>query len=236
MSARVLLTLNNNFISEYPLEREMLTIGRKGDNHIVIDHMAVSGKHARILTIGGESFLEDLKSTNGTYVNGRQITKQVLKHGDRISIGQHVLTFENPQAQEEGELEKTMVIRPYAVGMEGTAAIQAAEAKKQGEQIVESDSSPSLKPGEKPALLQLISGPNNGKKMALTKPITRLGKPGEQYAAIAKRPQGYFIMHLGGNTPQPLLNSDAVGTQAKSLKHGDIIEIGKVRMKILIPS
>lgn len=84
--------------------------------------------------------------------------------------------------------------------------------------------------------MQLISGPNNGKKLALTKSITRLGKPGEQVAAIARRPQGYFIMHLGGNTPQPELNGTRVGTQATALKHGDIIEVGQVRMKILIPS
>lgn len=227
MPARILLTLNNSFISEHPLESELVSIGRKSDNDIVVDHMAVSGKHARILTIAGESFLEDLNSTNGTFINGKSVTKQVLKNGDRIAIGQHILTFETKE--EERELEKTMVIRPYAVGMEGPAV--AAKKEEQPD-----SASSALKPGEKPALLQMISGPNNGKKVALTKSITRLGKPGEQFAAIAKRPQGYFLMHLGGNTPQPKLNDKTVGTQAQSLTHGDIVEVGNVRMKILIPS
>ena len=232
MSARLLLTLNNSFISEHPLEGELISIGRKSDNDIVVEHKAVSGKHARILTIAGESFLEDLNSTNGTFINGKPVTKQVLKNGDRISIGQHVLTFES-RAEPEEDPDKTMVIRPYAVGMDGSAAFgEAAEAKKQEQASQQS----ALKPGEKPALLQMISGPNNGKKLALTKSITRLGKPGEQFAAIAKRPQGYFLMHLGGNTPQPKLNDKTVGTQAQGLSHGDIVEVGNVRMKILIPS
>ena len=93
-----------------------------------------------------------------------------------------------------------------------------------------------LASGERPALLQLLSGPNNGKKMALTRSITRLGKPGEQSAAIAKRPQGYFIMHLGGSALQPLLNGKKVGTQAAKLTHEDVIEMGKIRMKVMIPS
>ena len=235
MQAKLLITLNNSLVSEFSLGNEVTSIGRKSDNDIHLDNPAVSGKHARILLIGGEAFLEDLDSTNGTFVNSDKVSKHLLKNGDLISIGQHQLKFSG-STEEESDLDKTVVIRPYAPGMEGSAAFQAAVLEKDQEKKDAAAAAKAVASGEKPALLQLLSGPNNGKKMALTKSITRLGKPGEQVAAIAKRPQGYFIMHLGGNTPQPILNGSNVGTQATALTHGDIIEVGKIRMKIMIPS
>lgn len=235
MQAKLLITLNNTLVSEHSLEGEVTSIGRKSDSDIHIDNPAVSGKHARVLYIGGEAFLEDLESTNGTFVNSERITKHLLKNGDLISIGQHQLKFEGV-VEEEGDLDKTLVIKPYAPGMEGTAAFEAAALEKEKQQKEAEARAADVSDEERPALLQLLSGPNNGKKMALTKSITRLGKPGEQVAAIAKRPAGYFVMHLGGNTPQPIVNGANVGTQATELKHGDIIEVGKIRMKILIPS
>lgn len=235
MQAKLLITLNNSLVSDVSLDKEVTSIGRKSDNDIVIDNLAVSGKHARILFMGGEAFLEDLDSTNGTFVNSEKTKKHLLKNGDLITIGQHQLKFEGAEV-EEGDLEKTVVIKPYAVGMEGTAAFEAAALEKERQKKDDAATAEIVASGEKPALLQLLNGPNNGKKMALNKSITRLGKPGEQVAAIAKRPQGYFIMHLGGNTAQPVLNGTGVGTQATALKHGDIIEVGKTRMKIMIPS
>lgn len=234
MQAKLLITLNNSLVSEHKLEAEVTSIGRKSDNDIHLDNLSVSGRHARILFIGGEAFLEDLNSTNGTFVNSEKISKHLLNAGDLITIGQHQLKFVSEQSQ-EGDLEKTVVIRPYAVGMEGTAAFEAAALEKEQQQKELSSNSAGTSAEGRPALLQLLSGPNNGKKMALNKSITRLGKPGEQVAAIAKRPAGYFIMHLGGDTPQPQLNGSGVGTQAVALKHGDIIEVGKIRMKIMIP-
>lgn len=235
MQAKLLITLNNSLVSEYKLENEVTTIGRKSDNDIHLDNPAVSGKHARVLFIGGEAFLEDLHSTNGTFVNSSKVTKNLLKNGDLVSIGQYQLKFQG-SPDDESELDKTVVIKPYAPGMEGNATFQAAVLEKEREKKDAAAAAEAVASGHNPALLQLLSGPNNGKKMALTKSITRLGKPGEQVAAIAKRPGGYFVMHLGGNTPQPVVNGSTVGTQATELKHGDIIEVGKVRMKIMIPS
>jgi pSer/pThr/pTyr-binding forkhead associated (FHA) protein len=228
MQAKIILSLNNKPLGEHLLDAEIVSIGRKPGSDIHIDNLAVSGRHARILVIGGEAFIEDLQSTNGTFINGQKISKQMLKHGDRISIGQHVLTYENESA-DSGDLEKTVVIRPYAVGMEGPVPSPSR---------IQPPATPAQKPAareERPAYLELTSGPNQGKKLALNQAITRLGKPGEQVAAIAKRPQGYFIMHLGGDIPPPLLNGAKVGTQATLLKHGDLIVLGKVQMTIRIP-
>lgn len=65
--AKLILSLNGAVQREFTLTKERTTIGRKPDNDIQIDNLAVSGKHALIITILDDSFLEDLGSTNGTY-------------------------------------------------------------------------------------------------------------------------------------------------------------------------
>lgn len=235
MQAKLLIRLNNSLVGDFSIENEVTTIGRRSENDISLDELSVSGKHARVLFMGGEAFLEDLESTNGTYVNSEKISKHLLKNGDLITVGQFQLKFEAVQAESDA-FEKAVVVKPYAVGLEGTASFQAATLEQEQQKKDEAAAAKMLASGERPALLQLLSGPNNGKKMALTRSITRLGKPGEQSAAIAKRPQGYFIMHLGGSALQPLLNGKKVGTQAAKLTHEDVIEMGKIRMKVMIPS
>jgi len=72
--ARLVLSLDGQSLAEYNMSKERYTIGRLPDNDIRIDNAAVSGHHALIINILNDSFLEDLNSTNGTYVNGRKIT------------------------------------------------------------------------------------------------------------------------------------------------------------------
>ena len=87
MPAKLVLSLNASVLGEYTLDKERITIGRKPENDIQIDNLAVSGQHAAIITILNDSFLEDLDSTNGTFVNGKLIKKHALKNGDVVSIG-----------------------------------------------------------------------------------------------------------------------------------------------------
>ena len=79
MTAKLVLSLNGAVLREYPLNRERTTIGRRPENDIHIDNLAVSGQHALVITILNDSFLEDLGSTNGTYVNGRLVKKHALQ-------------------------------------------------------------------------------------------------------------------------------------------------------------
>ncbi|MGH8997710.1 MAG: FHA domain-containing protein, partial [Acidimicrobiales bacterium] len=100
-------------MAEYNMNKERYTVGRLPDNDIRIDNGAVSGHHSLIINILNDSFLEDLNSTNGTYVNGKLIKKHALQHGDVITVGLHQLRFvEDDEAQDE--FEKTMVIQPSA--------------------------------------------------------------------------------------------------------------------------
>ena len=112
--AKLHFLLDGNSLGEFALDKERITIGRRPTNQIHIDNLAVSGVHAVIVTIGNDSFLEDLNSTNGTMVNGKNIKKYVLQHDDVIEFGKYQLKYINEnQANQPGEaFEKTMIIRP----------------------------------------------------------------------------------------------------------------------------
>ncbi len=111
--ARLVLSLDGQVMAEYNMNKERYTIGRLPDNDIRIDNAAVSGHHSLIINILNDSFLEDLNSTNGTYVNGKLIKKHALQHGDVITVGHHQLRFVEDDEQQD-EFEKTMVIQPSA--------------------------------------------------------------------------------------------------------------------------
>jgi pSer/pThr/pTyr-binding forkhead associated (FHA) protein len=80
------------------LSKERMTIGRHPRNDIVLTHPAVSGEHAVIVTILDDSFLEDLHSTNGTFVNGHRIGKHFLQHQDVIKMAKFQVEFVKPMA------------------------------------------------------------------------------------------------------------------------------------------
>ncbi|MHC4199933.1 MAG: FHA domain-containing protein, partial [Planctomycetota bacterium] len=83
--------------SEYPISGDMM-IGRQATNDIVVLAEKASRQHAKIIAKGGKYAVEDLKSANGTLVNGKKIKLHRLKHGDEISIGEAVLTFHDKRA------------------------------------------------------------------------------------------------------------------------------------------
>ena len=114
--ARLILSLDGQVLAEYNMSKERYTVGRLPDNDIRIDNPAVSGHHSLIINILNDSFLEDLNSTNGTYVNGKLIKKHALQNGDVITVGHHQLRFVDQRADdlEQDEFERTMVIPPSA--------------------------------------------------------------------------------------------------------------------------
>ncbi|MCH8060116.1 MAG: FHA domain-containing protein [Proteobacteria bacterium] len=124
--ARLILSLDNQVLAEYNMTKERYTIGRLPDNDVRVDNPAVSGHHSLIINILNDSFLEDLNSTNGTYVNGKLIKKHALQNGDVITIGHHQLRFADQQITDadQDEFEKTMVIPS---GQQNAAQLALAE-------------------------------------------------------------------------------------------------------------
>jgi predicted component of type VI protein secretion system len=229
--AKLVLSMNGVVQGEYELNQERLTIGRKPDNDIPIDNLAVSGKHALIITILDDSFLEDLGSTNGSYVNGKLVKKHALKDGDVVAIGKHELKYINEHATaDDDDFEKTMIIKPGSA----SAAVAAAQA---AEKAVESaaPAAPAAAGGGMPlARLTVLNGPIAGKELELTKALITLGKPGTQVAVISRRPQGYFLTHIesdGDGKRYPVVNGEAIGAKAYQLKDSDLIELAGIKME-----
>src|SRR5215472_5953235 len=192
--ARLVLSLDGQVMAEYNMNKERYTIGRLPDNDIRIDNAAVSGHHSLIINILNDSFLEDLNSTNGTYVNGKLIKKHALQHGDVITVGHHQLRFVEDDEQQD-EFEKTMVIQPSARPVE---KLRAAVADGAGAGPSATGRSRALAEGAalKKAKLQVLSGAFAGREVELSKALTTLGRPGVQVAAITRRTDTYYIVHV----------------------------------------
>jgi pSer/pThr/pTyr-binding forkhead associated (FHA) protein len=113
--AKLILSMDGLVLKEIQLSKERTTIGRKPHNDIQIDNLAVSGEHAVIVTILADSFLEDLGSTNGTFVNSKTVKKHFLQNNDVIELGKYKLKYISEAlsgAAKAADFEKTMVLRP----------------------------------------------------------------------------------------------------------------------------
>lgn len=231
--AKLVLSFNGETLREFPLDQETMTIGRKENNDIHIDNLAVSGNHAKVLTILNDSFIEDLKSTNGTYINGEKISKHALRDGEVIAIGKHELKYIDTSDESTGEFEKTMIIRPDAAGMpeqDQTGTNLEKHIGKIASDLATDDATTSTGPGT--ANLRFLTGANIGKELKLTRILTTLGKPGVQVAAITRRPTGYFLIAVdAASSPSyPTVNGSEIGKQAHALNNGDVIEVAGIKM------
>ncbi len=230
--ARLILTLDGQVLAEYNMNKERYTVGRLPDNDIRIDNPAVSGHHSLIINILNDSFLEDLNSTNGTYVNGKLIKKHALQHGDVITVGHHQLRFVEDDDAQQDEFEKTMVIQP---SQRPVAKIQAVR-EKPDVGTGATTSRRALPEGAqqtlKKAKLQVLSGAFAGRELELAKALTTLGRPGVQVAAITRRSDGFYIVHVEADKPDnyPLVNGTPIGAQARRLVDNDVIQLAGVKM------
>jgi pSer/pThr/pTyr-binding forkhead associated (FHA) protein len=233
--ARLVLHLDGQVLAEYNMSKERYTIGRLPDNDIRIDNAAVSGHHALVINILNDSFLEDLNSTNGTYVNGKIIKKHALQHGDVITVGHHALRFVDSETDEPAdEFEKTMVIAPKEA-----AAILAGVQRSAGGNgtrapaVATPPAQAAFGNGSLPrAKLQVLSGQFAGRELDLVKTLTTLGRPGVQVAAITRRADGFYIVHVesGREDDYPLVNGAAIGPQARRLRDNDVLQLAGVKM------
>jgi len=96
--AKIIVNRENFKVDEIELEQGTLRVGRHDDNDLCIDDLTVSGHHAKIVTVFGSSYVEDLDSTNGTFVNGKQVKTHTLHNGDVLTIGHYQLLFQGETA------------------------------------------------------------------------------------------------------------------------------------------
>ena len=234
--AKLHISLDGNSLGEFPLNKERATIGRRPSNDIHIDNLAVSGDHAVIVTIAGDSFLEDLNSTNGTLVNRKSIKKHVLEHADVIEFGKYQLRYENTaqqksSAQQHG-FENTAVMRPAKLEVPKVRDDIKTEAEQAPPQVVKPASMlpEPVSNIQKIGRLQMLTGSNSGHEMRLNKALTTFGELGVQVVVVTKRPHGYFLSHVEGEK-RALINGQKLGSQAHELLERDVIELVGMSME-----
>ncbi|MBP8832835.1 MAG: FHA domain-containing protein [Acidovorax sp.] len=212
---RMIVSIDSVVIKEVELTKERTTLGRRPYNDIVIDNLAVSGEHAVIHMTDDGVEIEDVGSTNGTYVNAKAVTRQELRNGDIVEVGKYKIRF---LQEAEGEnFEKTMLVKPGMVSPSMVAPRAAAAATPQAAVPLS-------------AVIRVMSGAAAGREVALLKVVTTIGKPGVAVASITKRHQGHVLAHVEG-PDRPLLNGTPMGEAPVSLKHGDRITLAGTEMQ-----
>lgn len=221
--AKLLLMLDGVVLRHTSLTNERTTIGRRLFNDLVIDNLGVSGEHAVVSRRGEDFYLEDLGSTNGTFVNGEPITKHILQPGDSIEIGKYELRF----------------VADSAAGTDGHV-VDTAAPTVQEQRLEQTPSTVPVRPTDRPGAasagrgprLRILLGTNAGRELHLKRAITRLGRSGYQVVVVTRRPTGYFVSHVEGEV-FPTVNGRDIGSAAHLLKGGDLIEVAGVTMEFL---
>jgi hypothetical protein len=220
---KLVVSLDGVVIKEVQITKDKTTLGRRPYNDIVIDNLAVSGEHAVLQMVGGDVFIEDLNSTNGTYINGKAIKKQLLAHNDTVEIGKYKIKY---LVDESGEYEKTMIMRP---GSAVPAFSPSSHPMASGHPAFGSGHGGAT---ATPASIKVLNGAAAGREVTLTKVVTTVGKPGVQVASITKRPNGYAFAHVEGAT-RPSINGVPLVGDSVPLRNGDVIELAGTQMQFI---
>lgn len=210
---KLVVSIDGVVIKEVQLTKDRTTLGRRPYNDVVIDNLAISGEHAVLQMNGDQVILEDLNSTNGTYINGKSAKKQQLQHHDTIEVGKYKIVFDSPPEAQSAA--------PKAVPVAVAAAPAAAPSASLPEH-------PEVVNGA----IKVLSGAASGREVPLTKVVTTIGKPGVAVAAITRRHGGYYVHHVegGGN---PALNGAPFGAEPTALNNGDVIELAGTKMQFV---
>lgn len=226
---QILLKFNEIVLKVFQSDKAEITIGRNKKNDIQIDNLAVSNFHAKVERSGDNYVLEDLNSTNGTYLNENKIDKRELQDGDTAYIGKHSLTFlleggvSTGRDLSELDMEQTMML----------------DTEKQRELLEKAKPSP---PGS-PARLKVQEGESSQGEYELTERLTEIGK-GERchirlegmfapknLAYITRDPRGYTLIP-GDNADKLRLNEESID-KGTALKNNDIIDAGKIKFRFM---
>jgi len=229
------LLFKENTIAVYRVAKgKSVTIGRKEDNDIQIENLAVSGHHAKIDSVGDGFLLTDLQSKNGSFVNDELVSSHWLQQGDSVTIGKHTLTFsyddyEKKPDEGEGKMDQTMVMDTDTYRkMMGKSDQELAEARNIAKDPV--------------GILSYLAGGEG--EIKLTNRITKIGKSpssdivvkgimmGSTAVVISRRPKGYSLSYVDGMT-KPKVNGEVV-KESVDLKEFDIIDVGSAKFQFVI--
>jgi len=229
MPPKLLLKFETAVLKEIPIQEDktVISIGRKDDNDIVIDNPAVSSHHCRIVKQGDSYVVEDLNSTNGTFIEGKKILKAELKNKLQFDVVKHSIVFINED-------------EPH---VPAAASIPASHKQPVPQNMVSSAMIPPVTTGPI-GIIKVIEGIVEKEEITLDNINTYIGtkesalikiKTGglfsgaaESVAVINRRPEGNYIFKVV-QAGYPKVNNIAVKDMVE-LKEGDVIEAGKTKM------
>ena len=217
---KMIVSIDGVVIKEVQLTKERTMLGRRPYNDIVIDNLAVSGEHAVMHMTEHEVEVEDLGSTNGTYVNGKAVKRQVLRNGDTIEVGKYKIRFLHDE--EDGGYEKTMIFKPGMV----PPPIVPRPVPAPAAAPVGTAAAPLA------AVIRVLSGAAAGREVVLTKVVTTIGKPGVAVASITRRNHGFVLAHVEG-PDTPMHNGSRLGQTPVPLHTGDKLELAGTEMQFI---
>jgi len=241
---KISLKFKNSVLADYHLPAGCsLKIGRKADNDVVIDNLAVSGHHAKIDSVGDGFVFIDLKSKNGSFVNAELVTSHWLQDGDTINIGKHALTFSYFESEiqpedEQSEMDKTMVMdtNEYRSMIEGNEPKPVTAAEP-----VAAAPAETTKKRVRGYITYMAGGEGT---QALKNRLTKIGKDpssdivvkgwaiGKTAATISRTRDGYFFSYVEGFS-KPKINDKKAPKKPHKLVDSDVIDIGSVKMQFI---
>lgn len=236
--AKIIIKFNNEVVDHIDLKQGDMKIGRKPGCDILIDNLAVSGEHANIFTVGEDSFVQDLGSTNGTFIGNKKISKHHLKNGDSIVIGKHTLVYliDSAHNKQPDDFAKTVIISPTA-----REAVETKMETKLPSPVATEPPAITLETAAKEApaakterhgAIFVLSGVNSGKRIELTKKVTNLGRTGKRAGSITQIAESYTL--TPGEDEIPKLNGRPIPKEGAKLKNGDVIEVGGTRLQFYL--
>ena len=211
---KLIVSIDGVVVKEVQLTKDRSTIGRRPYNDVVVDNLAVSGEHAVIQMAAGSAALEDLGSTNGTYVNGKSVKRHVLVDEDVIEVGKYKLKFLDRE------------------GLSAPATLAAAPSNAMPMNM-DSGLIPALQPNQaRGPRVRVLSGSAVGREMELTKVVTTIGKPGLCVASITRRAHGFDLAQVDGEQVATV-NGVALDAGPVTLKVRDQIDLAGIRLEFV---
>ena len=244
--AKLILKYEAAVLKEIPLQKASLSIGRAPGNDVVIDNLAVSGHHTKLVLEEGHYVVEDMNSLNGTFLNNQRIRRSVLKNGDEILIGKHTLVYNDeggvPGAAGQSPMEKTQEMKTASLGGDATVVL---DTKKRREFLAKATSiaseGASAETKEKLGCLTVLAGKTDQREYILTSKLCVIGKSdmasvklkgwfAPNVAAIINRRENHYDIAPSDKAGVTKINSQVLSAP-RELQEGDLIQVGGVRMQ-----
>lgn len=220
--AKLVITLDGKVLKEVVLSKDRTTLGRRPYNDVVIDNLAVSGEHAVLLRDGSgdaESYIiQDLGSTNGTYLNGAPIKSAPFREGDTVEIGKYCLRLVSDVRQTGFGPSRFGVQTGFGHSRFGNSGF--ADSRSHG-----SDTNRSYK-------IKVLTGDAAGREILLSKEQTTFGQRGVLVVSVVHKARGYELVQIEGEK-RAQVNGVTLGLMPVVLRSGDVINLSGVQLQFL---